>query len=363
MAVYSTQTNRRSSHLVMGLRRIIKKAAAKTLPRRTTAALDYQLSKGRRVAASVCFERVAAKAKRALIGQDLLFTSKTGVYLLRAEGLTRVVRGNTYGLTYREGRWYAATRVSQFHGNIISFKIVDGHCKELQVEIPIVDPEVHQIDFIENQLVMADTGQNCIRCFQLVQGRWVMVRTIYPNGKAWIGKKSNRYAHINSLFSDGELIYLVYHNQTSKTGRSSQLATFTRSWEMCDLSDLGAGCAHNILMWRGTTTFCDSIGGALVWGNRRIQVNQYTRGLAATESHVFVGGSDFAPRKQRRHSTGYIFVCDPRRGEVLESLEMQEVGGVYEVRILDAIDLGRSNCLAMRRNGKDSLLSLGSVES
>src|SRR5690606_33114020 len=112
----------------------------------------------------------------------------------------------------------------------------------------------------------------------------------YPNGRASTRVSSN-YAHINSVYVAGDELHLIYHNETHKTGRRSRWVTLNRELQVVESREIDGGCAHNITYWRGQATFCDSQGSSLVWGNRRIHLGVFTRGIAATDDVVFVGGS------------------------------------------------------------------------
>lgn len=276
---------------------------------------------------------------------QMLLGTKTGILLYAHGRLTRILRGRFYGISRRGDRWYAYKYETQRFGRIISFRLAGLQCVEVKDELCQLPGEVHQIDWAGSCLYVTDTQHNCVRRYAYRGSQLVCIDRCYPNGTLAFGRRSPNYAHINSVFCDGDRLFIVYHNETKKTGRKSQVAILDLDLRLQNVVSLDAGCAHNVLPIESDIAFCDSMNGAVRLGSRSLSLGLYTRGLAKSGSVLFVGGSDFAARAQRGQSTGHVFTWDCISGQVYSHLTMPQIGSVYEVRLVEPTDEALSVCL------------------
>ncbi|MGQ0633583.1 MAG: hypothetical protein ACT4QC_03145 [Planctomycetaceae bacterium] len=291
----------------------------------------------------VC-EDLPCEADRAC-DAHLLLTTKTGVVEYQGRRLRRLLTGNFYGLTRHDGRWYAFHRASEFVGQIISFVLPNqkaGIC-DVRREVGALHPEIHQIDFCDGRLYVADPGHNRLLCYPApVTGAGRPVAA-YPNGRIWRGRKSPNYVHLNSVVSDGDTVLALLHNLTNVTGRKSELVCLDGSLRVVGRQTIDAGCAHNIVVVDGRICYCDSQQGDFVAGTARLRLGSFTRGVAVAEDVIYVGGSDFAPRSRRENSNGLVYCCSRDGSELYGTLALPNVGGVYEVRLASGVDQASSD--------------------
>jgi hypothetical protein len=160
------------------------------------------------------------------------------------------------------------------------------------------------------------------------------------------------YAHINSVLCDGETTFLMFHNQTTATGKKSELVRLDRELRVSGRRRLEAGCAHNVVLVDGRIGYGDSQSGDFVLGETRLKLGAFTRGVAVDEDRLFVGGSEFAARDKRGHSNGLLYCLNREATALSWKVRMPAVGGVYEVRLLGAADQSLSEwCRAQRDQG------------
>lgn len=297
-------------------------------------------------------------------GVELLISCKTGILFYRDGTLRRILSGQFYGLAVSSGRWYAFHRITELIGQIVSFELEDGWARDVRSELSLLDPEIHQIDFCGHRLWITETGRNRLLLREHWPDRKPTMQVLYPNGRAPLGRKSPTYAHINSVLSDGETTLLVYHNHTNHTGRKSEAVWLDDRLQVVRRQTLNAGCAHNIAVVDGHLCYCDSQGGDLVVGSKRLPLGTFTRGIALADDVLYVGGSDFAERSKREQSAGLVYACARDGSALLSKLTMPSVGGVYEVRLLSQEDGAQSEYYRrMREEGQWRLSEIGVDDS
>jgi hypothetical protein len=276
---------------------------------------------------------------------DFLFSTKSGVYSFIGGEVRRLLGHPGYGLTFADGRWYAFQRIDQLNvGMLVSFVFDGAQARDIRHETRYVSTEVHQIDAWKGCLYIADTLNNRLIRRQLQPAAAYGNRIVYPNGRALRGKQSANYAHINSVYCDNDFVWLVYHNYSKVTGKPSQIVKLDHALNIVEKLDIAAYDAHNIVPYRGNLLYCDSSGKALIYGDRRIDLGGFTRGLAIVNNRIFVGRSEWTTvRENRGDSTATIFLIDADTAAVAASLQLQEIGGLYEIRPIGVRDEARSD--------------------
>lgn len=296
---------------------------------------------------SVC-ENIAYEASTT-IDESLLIATPTGILLYRRGVLRRILRGRFYGISRSQDRWCA------YHGTgqIVSFELRQDGVADLQCLVSPLHLYCHQIDFCGEFLFVVDTNHNRLIRFprQLPQDR--SARHAYPNGRVWRGRRSPNYCHMNSVLSDGETTLVVLHNQTGKTGKKSELIRLDSNLNVTGRRTLNAGAAHNVVALDGRIGYCDSLAGEFVHGEKRLSLGPFTRGVAITEDAIFIGGSEFGNRKQREGSAGFVYCCPRDASSVTSTMQIPQVDGVCEVRLVDTRDSGSSEtCRVLREAGR-----------
>jgi hypothetical protein len=64
----------------------------------------------------------------------------------------------------------------------------------------------------------------------------------------------------------------------------------------------------------------------------------WSRGLALTQEYFIVGISEFAARGSRHLGDSWIQVIDRERGTVVNEFQLEDTGGINDLRLLDAYD-------------------------
>lgn len=277
--------------------------------------------------------------------------TKTGLMYFDGRELWRLFKGRVYGITHYNGRWYTTWNHRVTLGrkplatmaSILSFRFDDEQITDLRVEAAPLDQEIHQIDAWHDHLFVTDTAHNRVIAYRIGARGCRKVAEHYPNGRLTEGKSSPNFAHINSVFRQDGNIHLVYHNQTEKTERNSEIAILRSDWHVEKILQTEARCAHNVFCDGGVLVYCDSMNGRLVrHGAMLFEEDIYLRGLAIADKFWIVGGSAFAERDERNTTTGYLYQLDPIGGSEAARMRIPGCGSVYEIRLIETPDRGMS---------------------
>lgn len=199
--------------------------------------------------------------------------------------------------------------------------------------------EPHQAEWIEDKILVANTGRNCVTVFNS-QGEWVQdiffneVKRDIKNGE----KLGN---HFNSVHKVGDRVYVLAHNNN----RPSEL------WELTwpDLKIIGsqisnAAWAHNLWSSDQGLVICDSKAGSLyevtsgkaIWQSD--QEGLITRGLAVNKEMIFIGYSQHSERKERYWNNGGVWIVDRQSLRTLDKISLPGAGQVYDIRLVGVLD-------------------------
>ena len=140
-------------------------------------------------------------------------------------------------------------------------------------------------------------------------------------------------------------ISLMFHNETSKTGKQSEIVRLGPNFEIAEEISTSAGNAHNVAMLEGKLLFCDSLASNLVFGNEVVYKSQFfTRGLSVTNDFVLVGQSQYGRRELRDGLAGSVAVLD-RQFRPLQIIPMP--GMIQDVRAVNSFDFAMSHSMEM----------------
>lgn len=282
-----------------------------------------------------------------------------GLLLYREGGFIRLCGGKVYGITFeRPDDLLFFQRLPESFGRLVRCDTVTGGLRPL---VNFLSTGIHQIDFIQGRMAVMDTYNNAL-CFYDPAGK--AVRRLYPNGPLENGRSSPNYCHFNSVFATPDQVFLVAHNQTKKTGRSSEIYRLDRELRHLEVLATRSGAAHNVALIQGDLWHCNSLEGTLVVGECPVFQDRryFTRGLAVNERHVLVGGSEFAKRSDRAASSGVVVALN-RSFEEVGRFRLRGCGDVYEIRFLEqdlcmsgtgSGDRGRSRPLSLESSGAET---------
>lgn len=201
----------------------------------------------------------------------------------------------------------------------------------------------HQIQWVDERYILAtNTGRNALTRFAIDdQG----VRHFRYDDILWdrLTPMGREGSHFNSIFYKHDKVYLAAHN----FDKGSYILEL--SWpsleQISDPKKLEISGIHNLWITNeGQWIVCDSNAGALVdanngeiiWANN---LQGFTRGLAASDSYLFVGNSELTSKRDvRTESQSGIWILDRNTWNVCDYIQLGEFGCVNEVRIYDQPD-------------------------
>lgn len=284
----------------------------------------------------------------ASIPAAFLVGSISGLLLKYEDRLTRLFDGKVYGITSAHGRWFVFRQADIdgfIVGQVVSFRLRNGEVDDVRIEISGLDREVHQIDFYDDVLYITDTYNNRIWTYQLTTQGVGSRAAAFLRGRLRRapGQMPENYVHLNSIFATPTGGYAVYHNQTRKTGKPSELVRLNERLAETEHWTLPASCAHNVVPTPDGFAYCDSFGRRLMVGENAVfQGPCYLRGLAVSSDFVLVGGSDLAERNERDQTIAYLFMLDRNSGTLEATWMIPSAGSIYEIRLVDPTDLAMS---------------------
>ncbi|MCA9136334.1 MAG: hypothetical protein KDB00_06240 [Planctomycetales bacterium] len=252
--------------------------------------------------------------------------------------------GQFFGISQLDDAWYVFQRLSCWSGRIIRFTLSsEGMVDAMQV-ITRISPGCHQIDFLGRTLYITDTYNNRLLVYEQSGRRWNRISEHFPGGRLDRGRDSANYAHMNSIWRSDDGIWLMFHNETKKTGRNSELICVDSNHDVIERLSTNASNSHNLVRLDGRFLYCDSLRGALVHGDEIVYQGQlFTRGLAVTDNLVVVGQSQYGAREKRDQLGGSIAILD-RNFKLLQQIETP--GMVQDIRAVGVIDYAMSDTVA-----------------
>jgi len=189
---------------------------------------------------------------------------------------------------------------------------------------------VHQLLVKDAILWMVNTGKNRIDTYHLHDRK---IKYWYPH----FFKRNKNYNHFNSIYIQDNRLYLLAHNDTNP----SRVYIY-RYPQLSLLQKITLGTqAHNLLVDGDEIYICDSAGSKNVISSRNSAFHieeGYTRGIAASESHLFVGVSNKAERGRRQDGDCRIVIFNRKNKIPEKHITLKDAGNIYEIRILDAWD-------------------------
>lgn len=296
---------------------------------------------------------VSLKYKGSLINRQLLLSSSKGLYFvdLKKNNAIKLLNGKYYGITrYSENKWLVARSngVGKKERRLTDIWMVSFQ-KNMKVNIKLVlfaiPGEIHQIDMIDEYLVMPHTSFNQILLFKS--------NSFYPS---WLlGCKAVKIpvngpeAHLNSVFLDKkkDKIYVIAHNLYAHTGKKSEILILSKNFELIKKATTSVQSSHNIYIDQEGNKYYGATKPGALYKNDKVFVKpgKLVRGLAVDNNYIYIGGSDVSlSRDERMSSTGYLFVCN-KKGKMISEYRFPKIGNVYEIRLYDTKDFAMSSTL------------------
>ncbi len=250
-----------------------------------------------------------------------------------SSGKTTILRtgdGYYYGITHKNG----TTILSHSGGYLQYFR---DNADPVQTIDHLIQP--HQIEWVGDQVLVANTGKNCISIFD---EKGNLCQDVYLNEIRWDDKDKGRKGnHFNSIHRTEDRISVVAHNYE----RPSEI------WELTwpELQVVGnkasqAAWAHNLWVCEWGQVTCNSKHGSLmevstgetIWSSET--PGAMTRGLAASQDYIFIGYSMHNERKERYWKNGGVWVVDRKTLKTLDKIIFPGSGDVHEIRLVGVPD-------------------------
>lgn len=273
---------------------------------------------------------------------NAVIATKNGLFIFNKSNnkLIKVLHGSFYGVAVRFNRLIV---FEAFHGKINKGRIIElfvekGKIVKSKVVLKNLSSGIHQIDIFDNLLYVCNTYNNSIDIYSL-EG-YKLISQNFPLGSLTNGRKSKNYGHINSIYIKNCMIHFVSHNETKKTGKSSEIFTFDMNFSLLKKIDTNSGCVHNVI-FKDYFYFFDSLNGLMKQDQATVFSSEFfLRGLAITDDDILVGCSEYSDRGSRIYGTGNLYVLS-QDFKIKSNIKIPSM--VHEIRIFDDIDLGRSN--------------------
>lgn len=273
----------------------------------------------------------------------LVSTTSNGLLYFNGRSFIKILDISLcYGITKHNDDWWVAAQDNE-KGKILSFNIRDQKGYNLRVRIDGLSKAIHQIDFVGNELVIADTLKNRILTFRSPFSDKILG---FKDFASWL-TPAKLNGHMNSIYATDSRMYVLAHNQTYKTGSKSDILVFDRHFNRINEEDVATNCssAHNFYKDECRELICDSEEGTLLCNNKvvfKCDEKSFTRGLSVAHDYILVGSSGISPiRNKRNHRTGYIYVLDSIFNKIGKiGIDKTQI---MDIRRIDAPDMGLSN--------------------
>ena len=241
-----------------------------------------------------------------------LVASRDGLFRVGHTRFEKLAEGLFFGLTLRGAELFCFEAgdppwTDSRRGRIVRFTLQpDETLSAPEVMAEGLDNGCHQIDFIDERLIVLDTYNQQVLAFD---GRWEM-QVHRPLPPARYGEWDGGYVHVNAILARGPQVWLLLHNGG---GRASELVELDRDFRPVGSAELPGRSCHDIAaLESGELLFCDSSQGALI--SRQGTVAQIdalmTRGLSVGADEIAVGSSLFGARPVRALIPGFVTYLD-----------------------------------------------------
>lgn len=272
----------------------------------------------RRISAALA--RIAYATGRVRMASDdlseceCLVACTLGLFAINRAGLVRqLLYGFFHGIRHYDDHLLVfeigdRPRLPNAYGRVLRIPIDGKRLGEPQILAQDLDNRCHQLALFDGLIHVIDTAHQRILRFTPAGE---VVDTVQPFPFIRGESRPEQYFHLNSIARIGNRIALMLHNGAEQ--RSSEIAFFTRDWDLIARTILpGRGCHDIVPEADGTIWHCGSTDGELI--NSRGECykvsDRMTRGLAVTPEGFIVGISTFGAREVRDNFTGSILFLD-----------------------------------------------------
>lgn len=272
----------------------------------------------------------------------LVGTRKHGLLYFNAGECFQVLRGaKVYGITKsHNNEWWIFSHANV--GKIQIFVIEDSSLCLRATIMSGIPKGIHQIDFLGDDLLMADPHDNRIIVCREIRNTKIANKLvcIYPNGK--LKKDRSNYSHFNSVYADKNYIYLIAHNDTVKSKRKSEIFKMDYSYNTVGRTPIEGSCCHNIYRDDKNQIICRSLDGKIENNGKVVfsQTDCFTRGFSIADDYIIFGGSGIGSNENRLQA-GTIYITD-HDFNIISKIHIDKTQ-LYEIRRTDVRDYSLIN--------------------
>lgn len=252
--------------------------------------------------------------------EELIITCRGGLYVMGAKNRVEKIwnSGLFFGAEFFDNELYLYQDFRHFKVGVI-WSIKSGKRKRI---FKLVNSGVHQIRAKDNVLYVVNTYKNALDLYDIKLK--FRIKRILPNHELSNGRLSDNYNHFNSILIVGELMYLLAHNNSVKSGKSSELYVI-QGEDVVKIHDLGMKSAHDLYILDDVLLINDSIGskGLFDFTNGRTiyNIEGFNRGIGFHLGQIVLGVSKVASRHDRDGIGNSIQVLS-KKGELVSSFSI-----------------------------------------
>ena len=283
---------------------------------------------------------------RDLSGYTHLVASRDGLFAINRTSFARVLRGQFFGVTVKDGDIYVFQSCGggrANRGRIVALTIARDRIQSTRVVAAGLHDACHQIDFVGDDLLVVDCDN--ARILQIRPGKAEPIAH-YPLGQLpW--DVARRDVHMNSLarHPDGTLWVLLNNGK-----RYSEVIVLDETFAIVRRFRVDAGAAHNITFTLDDDEYliADSLGGRLVSARGAVAHGDQMllRGIALDDRTCVVGESFYATRPFRNFVPGRVHFFE--RGSWVRTHSISLPAAPTDIRRIDGQDYSIGNYLMTR---------------
>lgn len=269
----------------------------------------------RALARQAYFDRYIRLVDPDTTGFSHVVSTRAGLFAVSPHRWKRLCYGMFFGLVCRPDALFVfescdLPRERSSMGRILRFDRTQDGLSEGRILTQGLDNGCHQMDVIDDHLVLTDTYNQRLVLVPLHGGA---AQEIYPLPRARLNDWGSGYHHVNAILPVADHVLLLLHNGADPHCRS-EIRAFDREWSQAWSHQLPSPGCHDIALdGEGALVCCDSMAGAIMTSDGRGKVvsQMMTRGLSVDPSGMVVGSTQFAGRKDRGHASGMVSFLSP----------------------------------------------------
>lgn len=296
-------------------------------------------------------EPVVGASDDLTVDVPLLFTTDEGLFLRDpARGTMRILEGHCYGLTRIDDTWIVGRAdrtdfdrhremrdLRARNTQLLALRCTASGVTDLRVAARGIPGEVHQIAVLGGRLWFPLVFTPLV----LSLGVDALLGPGIPRPAAAFEAEAialERVTHVNSITVDAVdgALWLVAHNDSTHTGRPSELlrrAAGEPSWSRVALD---GRCAHDVSVVGGRWIALDSLGGRVLSDARELcRIDGFLRGLEIHGERLLVGCTTREPVRRARHDATSSIVEIDAAGREYGRATFPRVGPINQIAALE----------------------------